>query len=395
MKAKYVPVALAIAVIVIWLAWNVLQFALYDPCHKTEVIDDICKNYKRGEITGTFCYELCESETVDIGQCDIHSNHHVEFLYQSYFEVDRTRYVYHMEKWSFSIIKSYVILPSVITYREFELYLKEFAEDVLGPGEHSALVDRLLAMADINHDAKISLAEAQTIWLLIHTGDFFLRVVLRGSSVVATIQGFCGGLYAYEDVPIRSLYSMWVIMSRLWPSRYYNKMFPYRLPSWQARAKHVVALLEFADQLTSDDRYGSFYVCNVGRSKFGFTLKDELRITDMSQVISKHALERQVSGMPCETDSECSFGDTCVVTCDSNTHTCRADVALPPLSQICRLVKPYIMLSCPTDIAHQVELLLYRCSVMRNENASPILELEANIVRQELFALLWDKLQYL
>lgn len=62
------------------------------------------------------------------------------------------------------------------------------------------------------------------------------------------------------------------------------RMFPYGLPNWLDRARHAVLLLEFSDRLTLDDKLGSFHMCNVDRTSFGSTFKNELKIINMSQV---------------------------------------------------------------------------------------------------------------
>jgi hypothetical protein len=67
----------------------------------------------------------------------------------------------------------------------------------------TTLVGRVITLADVNKDGKVSLAEAKSVWALLQINEFLLMVALQEKEHTPKLLGFCGDLYVTERVSHR------------------------------------------------------------------------------------------------------------------------------------------------------------------------------------------------
>lgn len=376
--------------------WVLYRYFAVDPCDKAAVLQDICDSYLKHQSVGKLCYEICISKTVDIGFCDKHSANRVEFVYHSLFEMDEIRYIYHMAPWpSFSSFHEYEPIPVGTTYDQFYSMLLSFVNIHTGIKNNTQLADHLMSVADVNADDKISQPEAETLWFLLHSGEFFNQLVLQSNSVIPRFFGYCGQMYSVENVPHRSLFSYRTFLGRWWPSRYHNKIFPHTLPEWEVRAEHFISLLEYIGETTDGESLSNYYMCNFNKCRFGTSRDHRLRITDLSKVVNHHVLSLRLATLSCTTDANCSFGTMCHSTCNRLSKQC--DSAMPHQTMLyyaCDLMREYVLYGCPSHIEQKLQELLNRCLLLfyneKYESNREIFELEYNLVISQLSSILWN-----
>jgi len=207
--------------------------------------------------------------------------------------------------------------------------------------------------------------------------------ILRHSTVSLPIRGFCGDMFAVDRLPRSPLYRLPSPTSWYYPVA--APLARFLWPSWPTRAKHAVALLEFASEIYAGDD-GSFFVCDASAAVFGVDTSDGVKMTSWNHVYSYHELRSLADHRSCLTDSDCMLAaPDCHSSCDSQKQKCR--FPQPSAAAVCRLLKPYLLAKAPRSIAADTERLLSRCAAMNASAAN--LPLRHAVITSELKSLLW------
>jgi len=234
--------------------------------------------------------------------------------------------------------------------------------------------------------SQVSLAEAKSLWALVQHREFFMGFTLQRSTLSSPVRGFCGDMLAVDPLPDTPLYRLPSPTS--W---YYPLAAPLARslwPSWPTRAKHAVALLEFASEIYAGDS-GSFFVCDTSTSVFGVDSNDIVRMATWNHVYSYHELQSLASSRSCNGDSDCVLAaPDCRSSCDSRKQKCT--LPQPSAAAICRLIKPYLLPKAPRSVAADAARLLGRCSGINASAAN--LSLQHAVITSELKSLLWRQI---
>ncbi|XP_067833684.1 divergent protein kinase domain 1B-like isoform X2 [Heptranchias perlo] len=334
----------------------------------------ICDRYKKGIISGSACKDLCEENTLLFQQC-LSSNP----MHQVYGGVWRNKEV---------IIKCGIeeafradLSPDTIPRRELVLFDKptrgtsmdEFKEMLLtflksSLGDQRSLgnlVSRIISMADINQDKKISLAEAKSIWALLQLTEFLLIVSLHEKDHIPKLLGYCGDLYITEKIPYHSLYSVKVprFLEAILPSIVHKSLNRWFAPAWPHRAKITIGLLEFVEEIFHGT-YGSFYICDTDPRNIGYNENYDFKMVNFRKVMTEMTLKGFYKGRHCEHNTDCTHGKDCTATCDKLVKQCNAELIQPNLAKICGLLQEYLLYGAPTDFRDELQKHLQICKTL-------------------------------
>uniref|UniRef100_A0A8C4SWD0 Divergent protein kinase domain 1B n=1 Tax=Erpetoichthys calabaricus TaxID=27687 RepID=A0A8C4SWD0_ERPCA len=303
----------------------------------------ICDHYRRGIISGSSCQDLCEEGTLMLQHCLSSSPTH-----QVYSGVWKGKEV---------IIKCRIEEalrgdggPDSAPRRQLALFDKpsrgtsmdEFREMLLSflrscLGEQpslGSLVARIIALADVNQDGKVSLAEAKSVWALLQVNEFLLLVSLHEKEHTAKLLGFCGDLYVTERVSHGSLYRLELpgYLRPLVPSAVHAQLNQWLAPAWPRRARITIGLLEFVEEIFHGS-YGSFFLCDSSPRHIGYNGKYDCKMADLESVATEMAVRGYLKGRRCEHNSDCTYGRDCTATCDKLVKQCNGDVVQPNLAK--------------------------------------------------------------
>ena len=227
---------------------------------------------------------------------------------------------------------------------------------------------------------QLSLEEARTIWSLLQQRDFFASVVLHAKPYIPTVRDFCGAIYRRQRVDHTGLYRPGDNPIKAYWS------WSHRLPPWESRAIIVMGLLEF-----TFDVYGAFYMCTINSENIGFTDAYDVKLLDMTQLLTLSDLEGLISGKPCASSAHCVYTPHCTTTCDIETHTCSSQLERPNLYLVCRIVGPYIMSGAPRGFSRSLRRILDHCSQLSANLTS--VDLHHSLVLNDFMSLIWEAIK--
>ncbi|MEE6495678.1 hypothetical protein FKM82_002110 [Ascaphus truei] len=280
------------------------------------------------------------------------------------------------------------------TVQKFKEMVHSLFKTKLGDqGNLRELVNLILAAADGNKDGHVSLPEAKSAWALLQLNEFLLMVILQDKEHTPKLLGFCGDLYVTERVPYTSLYGIslpWVLEVFV-PHGLRKRMDQWFTPSWPRKAKIVIGLLEFVEDIFHGP-YGNFLMCDISAKNFGYNDKYDLKMVDMRKIVPEMSLKELIKDRPCESDSDCIYGTDCSTVCDPSKMKCSADVTQPNLAKVCLLVKDYMLRGAPSEIREELEKHIYSCIALKA--AAMHMEMEHSLILNNLKALLWKKISH-
>uniref|UniRef100_A0A672T8S2 Divergent protein kinase domain 1Aa n=1 Tax=Sinocyclocheilus grahami TaxID=75366 RepID=A0A672T8S2_SINGR len=257
----------------------------------------------------------------------------------------------------------------------------------------SSLVSLILSVADSNKDGHISLPEAKSAWALLQLNEVLLAVVLQDREHTPRLLGFCGDLYVVERVPHTPLYGLslpWPM--ELWiPTGMRRNMDQWFTPSWPRKAKIFIGLLELIEDIFHGT-FGSFLMCDMRASTFGYTDRHDLRLVDGRRVVAEEAFKQAMILQRCEDDEDCVYGVDCRTSCDRAEHRCMAKVAQPNLARACGALKDYLLRGAPVHLQEELEKQLYACMALKG--SAEQMEMEHSLILNNLKTLLWKQISH-
>ncbi|XP_041428284.1 divergent protein kinase domain 1B isoform X2 [Xenopus laevis] len=301
----------------------------------------ICDQYKKGIISGSACKDLCDQHSLVFQQC----------------------------------------LSSSPTH---QVNLGDQAS-------LTSLVSRILTMADVNNDDKVSLAEAKSIWALLHQNEFLLMLSLREKEHTSQLVGHCGDLYVTEKIPHDSLYGTQIpgFLQTLLPSPVHRLIHQWCAPAWPRRAKIAIGLLEFVEEIFHGT-YGSFFICDASFKNIGYNEKYDFKVVDLRKVATEMTIRGFLKGRHCEQNSDCTFGRDCTAACDKLMKQCKNDVIQPNLAKACMLLQDYLLYGSPSDLRDELQKQLRTCMTL--SGLASQMEVHHSLILNNIKTLLWKKI---
>ncbi|KAM9386027.1 divergent protein kinase domain 1A isoform 1-T1 [Pholidichthys leucotaenia] len=370
--------------------WGFFRKPLYTQCDK----------YRKGVIDGSACSSLCEKDTLYLGKC---------------FTADPNSQVY---SGSWGDLEG-VIKCQMEEAPHYDLggkprkeaaafdkptkgtSVKNFREMILDHlkakvGDQANLADlavQVLSIADFNKDGHISLPEARSTWALLQLNEFLLALVLQDREHTPKMLGFCGDLYVMEKVPYSPLYGIslpWIL--EMWiPAGLRRSMDQWFTPSWPHRAKISIGLLELVEDVFHGT-FGSFLMCDVSATSFGYNDRYDLKVMDARHIIPEAIFEEVIRQQRCDVDEDCLYGTDCLTSCDLTKHRCTTEVSRPNLAKVCEALKDYILRGAPSDVSEELEKQLYACIALKG--SAEQMEIEHSLILNNLKTLLWKKISH-
>lgn len=196
-----------------------------------------------------------------------------------------------------------------------------------------------------------------------------------------------------ERVHYTSLYGIslpWIIKVFV-PQGLQKRMDQWFTPSWPRKAKIVIGLLEFVEDIFHGP-YGNFLMCDISAKNFGYNEKYDLKVVDMRNIVPEMNLKEIIKDRPCEVDADCVYGTDCSTVCDQSKKRCTSDITQPNLSKICLLVKDYLLRGTPSEIRDELEKQIYSCIALKA--ATNNMEMQHSLILNNLKALLWKKISH-
>lgn len=255
----------------------------------------------------------------------------------------------------------------------------------------TTMVDRVIALADVNQDSKVSLAEAKSIWALLHINEFLLMVALQEKEHTPKLLGFCGDLYVTERVGHSSLYRLEVpqYLQALVPEALTSSLNHWLAPAWPRRARITIGLLEFVEEVFHGS-YGSFLICDASPLHVGYNAKYDCKMVNLHSVASEAVVRDFLKGRRCETNADCTYGRDCTATCDRLMKQCNTEVVQPNLAKVCMLLQDYLLFGAPSDLRGDLEKQLRTCVTL--SGLASQMEVHHSLVLNNLKTLLWKKI---
>lgn len=253
------------------------------------------------------------------------------------------------------------------------------------------LVGRIISLADVNQDGKVSLAEAKSVWALLQVNEFLLMVALHEKEHTPKLLGFCGDLYVTERVAHTSLYRLVVprYLQPLVPSALHSSANRWLAPAWPRRAKITIGLLEFVEEIFHGS-YGSYYICDASLRHVGYNSKYDCKMTDLRSVATEMAVRGFLKNRHCEHNSDCTYGKDCTATCDKLVKQCNGEVVQPNLAKVCHLLQGYLLFGAPPEIKEDLQKQLRTCVTL--SGLASQMEVHHSLVLNNLKTLLWKKI---
>ncbi|KAF6721113.1 Protein FAM69B [Oryzias melastigma] len=423
-KVKYLLLAWLGVLILSWIVY--MQYASYAElcrghvCHMV-----ICDHYRRGIISGSSCKALCDQRSLTLHRCMSTSSTH-----QVYVGLWKERPV--VVKCGVEDSAGADGAPDSVLRQEMSLFdkptrgtsmdefkdmlhsfLKVFLRKLVAElkrilfdpitshfllqvnlGEQpslTSLVDRVIALADVNQDGKVSLAEAKSIWALLHINEFLLMVALQEKEHTPKLLGFCGDLYVTELVGHSSLYRLEVphYLKAVVPEALSSSLNHWLAPAWPRRARITIGLLEFVEEVFHGS-YGSFLICDASPHHVGYNAKYDCKMANLRSVASEAVVRAFLKGRRCETNSDCTYGHDCTATCDRLVKQCNTEVVQPNLAKVCMLLQDYLLFGAPSDLRGDLEKQLRTCVTL--SGLASQMEVHHSLVLNNLKTLLWKKI---
>ncbi|XP_053743966.1 divergent protein kinase domain 1B [Synchiropus splendidus] len=396
-KVKYLLLAWLGILIGGWLVY--MQYSSYSELCRGHVCQMvICDHYRRGLISGSSCKALCDHKSLTLHRCM--STSAIHQVYSGLWKEKLVVIKCGIEDRVRSDGNSF--LP-----QDTRLYDKptrgtsidEFKEMLLGYlktnlGEQSSLgslVDQIIKLSDVNHDGKVSLAEAKSIWALIQINEFLLMMALQEKEHTPKLLGFCGDLYVTERVSHSSLYRLEVphYLQALVPGALRTALNHWLAPSWPRRARITIGLLEFVEEVFHGS-YGSFLICDTSPLHVGYNNKFDCKMANLRSVASDAAVRGYLKGRRCETNADCTYGRDCTATCDRLVKQCNTEVVQPNLAKVCILLQDFLLFGAPADLREDLEKQLRTCVTL--SGLASQMEVHHSLVLNNLKTILWKKI---
>ncbi|XP_070532571.1 divergent protein kinase domain 1A-like isoform X2 [Ptychodera flava] len=400
LKVKHILVIWSFIFVCSWMGY--LKYSNYvDLCREHAMTTVICDRYRKGVITGSLCEELCETKIIIFSKCLSHLPS--QQVYSGYIKATEPKknpkhiiIKHNMEKF---LSQDPMVREAVYNKPEkgssmddFRVMLKAYLERRLGDGDYTDLMTRIIDVADINYDGKVTLAEAKTMWALLQNSEFFMMMVLKDSDHIPKLEGFCGDMFIVEEAMVDRVYGVELpgVINMAVPNSYKQSIDQWFTPTWPQKAHIAVGMLEFIEEIFHGSN-GNLYMCDLTEHSIGFTEKHEVKVINFANLVPETTLEQVLRERHCTQNTDCSYAENCITICDHNTHQCTGQVVHPNLQKVCVLLHMFLLRGAPKDVKLELEEELEKCLALDASKNSDI-QLEHSLVLNSLKSTLWKQI---
>ncbi|XP_027883959.1 divergent protein kinase domain 1A isoform X1 [Xiphophorus couchianus] len=394
-----------------WLAVFVGSWIVYvryssytELCRGHDCKNSICDKYRKGVIDGTACSSLCEKETLYLEKCftakpnnQVYSGNWGDLQGVIKCQMEEAPHYDlggEMEPRKEAAPVAFNKPTKGTSVEKFrEMIISHLKAKVGDQANLADLATQVLSFTDSNKDGHISLPEARSTWALLQLNEFLLALVLQERDHTPKLLGFCGDLYMMEKVPYSPLYGIslpWIV--ELWiPAGLRRSMEQWFTPSWPHKAKISIGLLELVEDIFHGT-YGSFLMCDVRTTTFGYNERYDFKVVDARYIIPEATFQERFRQQRCNVDEDCLYGTDCLTSCDLTKHRCTPEVTRPNLAKVCDTLKNYIVRGAPSDLSDELEKQLYACMALKG--SAEQMEIEHSLILNNLKTLLWKKISH-
>ena len=169
--------------------------------------------------------------------------------------------------------------------------------------------------------------------------------------------------------------------------------YRWRMPSWDSRARVIVGLFEFMQDVYQHNTAGTVYMCGLSEATVGYTKKYDTKITDLSNFVTKTELQAYLSDRMCQSELDCIYSTSCMATCDKSTRKCTGELMYPNLVHACKIVLEYLVPDIPAEFpAQDLRNLVARCLVIQGHMKNA--EVEHSLVLNDIKSVLWKYISH-
>ncbi|XP_072176822.1 divergent protein kinase domain 1B-like [Diadema setosum] len=355
-------------------------------CRHHEMLEYVCRFYSQGTITGKMCPRLCEERDFVYTKCLSRSpeNQVYEVEVKDPKSLAHDRFLVH---WAHDPKDGDYDRPKEgSSMEDLRHMLSAFLQLRLGETEHADLQSRLLDVADINNDGKVSLAEAKTMWALLRGNKFLLLMALSKSEMIPKLEGFCGDVFVTEGVQEYSLSRQG--MGPAFPLGLSSLLSRERL-QWTQRAHIVLGVIEFVEEII-DNPLGNFLMCSVTAQSIGYTKAHDAKLLRLEDLYPEVIVEGHLQDRECQVDEDCLYGLNCQTPCGTVNRKCFGEVTYPNLYKMCNLLEPVLFRGVPSAIEEQLRKTFKRCRDLRHSGRK--MDMEHSLVINDIKGIIWRQI---
>ncbi|XP_033119224.1 divergent protein kinase domain 1B-like isoform X2 [Anneissia japonica] len=354
-----------------------------------------CDRFKKGIITGTKCSEFCDTEKIEIKRC-MSTNPSFQ-VYEGLIRGIKNRKKKVPD--TFLTIKQR-FEPAEVAYAkpekgksmdDFRIMLSGYLARKFGEGDHEDVVMKILEVADVNNDGKVSLAEAKTMWALLQEKEFLNTMLMIESDHIPKLYGFCGSMYITEGVMDYQLYGSNLpgFVYSILPAGLKSASEQAAAPQWYHKAHITVGLLEFVEEMY-DSPKGNMHFCNANRHSIGYTNNFDVKVLDLDNIYLENKLIDTLKEFPCHKNVDCVVGNDCRSLCNMETQHCTGEILFPNLRKVCSMIYNYLLYRAPDSIKEKIQENLDKCIKLVTTDSD--MQLKHSLILNELKNLLWTQI---
>ena len=214
-------------------------------------------------------------------------------------------------------------VQSPISQETFSKVIHKHIQNELSfpPIEQMYSPNHLLKLLWAPHDLKhMTHRDMEGLWLLLQRDEFFKFQLLKNSTHIPKVMGFCGQFYAVEQVKTLDEIAL----------------SPFKVrTTWREKVRLTIQLLEFQHELRNS-QLGPLHHCDVQSSNFGLTANQKLVALDLDTVFTTSQLMDYLEQPSCTEDKHCDFFD-CMSACNKSVGKCTRKILTNNL-QVLRIV---------------------------------------------------------
>ncbi|PFX24634.1 Protein FAM69A [Stylophora pistillata] len=356
--------------------------------HSSYSLQTKCSAYKAGHVSGPLCPDLCSSQSIfHLGNCL--STVPDKKIYNGEWQGEKVIFKINMS-W-FEEFERRQIIADISVVSSYQEDVSSRVKALFGDCSHcNKLVSRLLLLGDGDGDKTISASEGRTFISLLQLVEPMMLMVLNESKHTVDFFGYCGGLYAVEEVSFVAsdvFGDTWELTElSLFPDVFEPKQKVFNDLSSRAMKFVGSSLLKMAGNFgyastvakcpiisaffhvyinsirkkfdfayslldatldVSTSRYGLTQLCDVHLGNYGITTTSTVKLLDLDLMYPHVFLRTLLEQKKCVSDWDCFVGrfDFCWSTCDKTKGTCKSLLGIQDLHMVCEGVFPQLFKS--------------------------------------------------
>ncbi|KRZ29195.1 Protein FAM69C [Trichinella pseudospiralis] len=290
------------------------------------IVEELCADFHRNELSGCFCNVLCSlnKESID--------SYYMENKVIINLQIDGKTVLL---KSSAMFSKQFMPFPTTLAFNEnYVNYFGEIVKQFVSNGslilDNRKFLQQLCSPCSVNLD-NLTEPEIRTLYTLTKQHEFVIFQLFHTIGIFPRILGICGHMYAVEKLPLLS-------------------------SATQLTQNLLVLAVETLNQLKQVD--STFHWCDVKFENLAFSdylNPTKLLILDADLLFTNNGMSQLFQHLPCQTDYDCIFFD-CIAKCNPITQRCTDRVNTN--FNVCVQAKDYIANVLFFNVEWQLYLLM-------------------------------------